>query len=85
MIETTTPVAEPVRAPATVPADLLTPTEVAKRLRASRAALYEWLARGDLPSFRLGRCIRIREADVASFLERRRRVPIATRPYGRRA
>jgi excisionase family DNA binding protein len=66
-----------------VPSDFLKPSEVASRLRASRAALYEWLARGDLPCYRLGRAIRVREADLADFLARRRVVPVATRPYGR--
>jgi excisionase family DNA binding protein len=83
MTDTTT-VAVPVSTvEAVVPTDFLKPSEVAGRLRASRAALYEWMARGELPCYRLGRSIRVREADVAEFLKRRRIVPVATRPYGR--
>jgi excisionase family DNA binding protein len=66
-----------------LPTDFLKPSEVAGRLRASRTALYEWLARGDLPCYRLGRNIRIREADVVEFLRRRRIAPVPIRSYGR--
>jgi excisionase family DNA binding protein len=60
---------------------LLTPDEIIPRLRVSRSTLYEWLAKGELPSYRIGRIIRIRESDVTEFLERRRRVAraLATR------
>jgi excisionase family DNA binding protein len=53
---------------------LLTPDEIIPRLRVSRSTLYEWLAKGELPSYRLGRIIRIREIDLTEFLERRRRI-----------
>jgi excisionase family DNA binding protein len=66
------------------PSPLLTPKEILPRLRIGRATLYEWLAKGELPSFRLGRVIRISEADLDGFLERRRRVaPPRLHPYGR--
>ena len=58
-----------------LPADLLTPIEAAKKLRTSKAALYEWLARGDIRHYRVGRLVRIREADLAEYLERRRSQP----------
>ena len=74
--------AEPVSS-VVLPADLLTPAEAATRLRASKAALYEWLARGDIRHYRVGRLVRIREADLAEYLERRRCEPPArSSPYG---
>lgn len=68
---------------ATLPTDFMTPVEAARRLRASKAALYEWLARGDIRHYRVGRLVRIRETDLAEYLERRRSKP-PTRPtrYG---
>jgi excisionase family DNA binding protein len=68
---------------AIVPGDFITPIEAARKLRASKAALYEWLARGDIRHYRVGRLVRIRAADLAEYLERRRSQP-PTRPslYG---
>jgi len=45
--------------------------EVAKRLRLSKSAAYE-LAQHGLPVIRLGRAVRVTEADLAEFIERRR-------------
>lgn len=83
MNETTSATAERVSSIA-LPADLLTPNEAARKLRTSKAALYEWLARGDIRHYRVGRLVRIREADLAEYLERRRNEPPA-RPsrYGK--
>lgn len=52
--------------------ELLTPKEVCQILRIGRSALYEWLARQELPHYKLGRVIRIRETDLKEFLKRRR-------------
>ena len=60
-----------------LPGDFITPVEAAKKLRASKAALYEWLARGDIRHYRVGRLVRIRAADLAEYLERRRTDPPA--------
>ena len=38
---------------------LLKPSEVATRLGLGRAHVYQLLATGELPSIRLGRCIRV--------------------------
>ena len=53
--------------------DLLTPKEVANLLRIGRSALYEWLAFGKLPYYKLGRAIRIHRKDVENFLRAGRR------------
>ena len=67
-----------------IPDDLVTPNEAARRLRVSKAALYERIGRGDIPSYRFGRAIRLRASHVVDYLERGRRQPPA-RSYARRA
>lgn len=52
---------------------LLRPVDVMNRLGVSRARLYAWLADGTLPSVRLGRSVRIPAADLADWIEERRR------------
>lgn len=62
----------------------MTPHEVAQKLRMSKGALYGWLNTG-LKHYRLGRAIRLRESDVAEYLERRRsRPPMRQHRYDRR-
>jgi excisionase family DNA binding protein len=70
---------EPLTAPAiagalTLPSDLMTTREASQRLRVSKGAVYGWMNTG-LRHYRLGRAIRLRETDVAEFLERRRSKP----------
>jgi len=52
---------------------LLKPADVMVRLGVSRARLYAWLSDGTLPSVRLGRSVRIPAADLAAWIEERRR------------
>lgn len=52
-----------------LPDDYTTPREVATRLRITRAAVYAHLRRGDIPSSRVGRLIRIRARDVIAYLD----------------
>jgi excisionase family DNA binding protein len=52
--------------------DLLTPKEVCQILRIGRSALYEWLARQELPHYKLGRVIRIGKSDSEEFMQRKR-------------
>ena len=66
-----------------LPADLLTTAEVATKLGVAKSAVYEWLARRDIAHHRVGRLIRIREADVAAFLDRNRVEYAPRRRYGR--
>ncbi|MFI5041719.1 MAG: helix-turn-helix domain-containing protein [Acidimicrobiales bacterium] len=47
---------------------LLTPVEVAKRLSISRAMVYVLLSSGALRSLTIGRCRRVRLADLAAFI-----------------
>jgi excisionase family DNA binding protein len=69
-----------------IPDDLLTPIEAARRLRVSKAALYERISRGDIPSYRFGRAIRLRATHLAQYLERSRSIPPARSPrYGGRS
>ncbi len=66
-----------------VPRDLITAAEVASRLGVAKSAVYEWVARRDIAYHRVGRLIRIREADVAAFLDRNRVESAPRRRYGR--
>jgi len=55
---------------ATIPTDLLSPRDVARRLGVGKTAMYDWIARGEIRHVRVGRLIRVREADVVSYLNR---------------
>lgn len=50
---------------------LLTARDVAERLNLSTETILEWIRRGELPAFRLGRAIRIREDDLDAWLQAR--------------
>jgi len=54
---------------------LLTVTETARLLRISRNLAYELVARGELPSVRLGRVIRIPRFGLESWLAREAGLP----------
>lgn len=49
-----------------------TPEDLADYLSVSERTIYDWLRRGDLPSYKLGGARRIDPADVDSFLAARR-------------
>lgn len=67
----------------TIPADLLTPAQVAGALGIARTGLYGLVARGALPHHRVGRLIRFRERDVALYLAATRVEARPRRPYVR--
>lgn len=52
--------------------DLMTVREVCDRLRISRSKVYEFIATGELTSYRIGGCRRVAEDDVYRFLEQSR-------------
>ncbi len=52
--------------------DLLTEAQLSSLLKISRRQLYKWRMQGLIPSFRLGRAVRFRVADVAAAIERMR-------------
>jgi excisionase family DNA binding protein len=54
-----------------IPHDLLTAREVADVMRVSTMTVYRLIKSGDLPAIRVGKHLRIRERDVAKFLEER--------------
>ena len=54
---------------------LLTPEQVAERLRVTERTVYSWLRRGKLPALKLGRLWRIRPDDLETFLENARKMP----------
>ncbi|WP_035800525.1 helix-turn-helix domain-containing protein [Kitasatospora mediocidica] len=49
---------------------LYTPEEAAKVLRISRSKLYQLLADHELTSIKIGRCRRVRPADIDAYIER---------------
>lgn len=66
-----------------LPTDLLSPAQVASTLGIGRSALYGLIARQSIPFHRVGRLIRIRERDIASYLARTRVERRPRRPYVR--
>ncbi len=50
---------------------LLTPDEVAGRLKIGRTMVYELLEHGELPSIKIGRCRRIPASAVDTFIQRK--------------
>lgn len=47
---------------------LLKPNEVAEILGIGRSLVYELIAQGDIPSVRVGRCIRVRRESLEQWL-----------------
>ena len=48
--------------------DLMKPTEVADYLKISRALTYSLLSRGQIPTVRIGKTIRVKMADLEKFI-----------------
>ncbi len=51
---------------------LLRPSEVAEALGVSRTKAYELIARGELPSVRVGHSLRVSADDLAAWIQRLR-------------
>jgi excisionase family DNA binding protein len=49
---------------------LLKPQDVAQRLKISRAMAYKLLTLGELPTVRIGRIVRVREADLEAYIQK---------------
>ncbi len=47
---------------------LLKPAEVAEALRIGRSLVYGMLASGELPSIRVGRCVRVSKASLEKWI-----------------
>ena len=54
----------------TVEEVLLTGTEVAQRLRISRAKVYLLIQRGEIPAVKMGRNVRVRQQDIEEYVRR---------------
>ena len=48
---------------------LLTATEVAQKLRLGTSTVYQLMQRGELPTVRIGRSVRVRLEDLHAFIE----------------
>ncbi len=53
----------------------LNTNETAKRLGITPRTLYRFIDDGRIPAYRFGRVIRLKESEVADFIERSRIVP----------
>ncbi len=60
---------------ATTGTDWLSTGEAARRLGVTVRTLYRFIDEGQLPAFKMGRVIRLRGADVDSFIEAARIQP----------
>ena len=49
---------------------LMSPAELQAQLGCGRTKVYELLQMGEIPSYRIGRLVRVRKEDVELFLER---------------
>jgi putative molybdopterin biosynthesis protein len=61
---------------------LFRPGEAAEVLGLSRTKVYDLIARGELPSVRVGHSIRVRAADLSSWLQDLRRDDSEADPSG---
>jgi len=50
--------------------DLLTPEEVAEKLKVTRRTVYQWLLTGQLHGLKAGDKWRVTESDLMAFLQR---------------
>jgi excisionase family DNA binding protein len=54
------------------PGSLMSPPDLQAWLGCGRTKIYELLQSGEIPSYRIGRLVRVRKEDVELFLERSR-------------
>lgn len=66
-----------------IPCDLLTVVDAAARLGVGKTAVYSLIRRRDIAHLRIGRSVRLREADVAAYLLSSRVEARDRRRYGR--
>ncbi|HBA92104.1 MAG TPA: hypothetical protein DCZ08_10290 [Anaerolineaceae bacterium] len=52
------------------PKNLLRATDVAKQLSISRSLAYQLMLRGEIPTVRFGGSVRVRECDLAEYIQR---------------
>ncbi len=64
-----------IRAVSTVDIEWLNTNETAKRLGITPRTLYRFIDDGKIPAYRFGRVIRLKESEVAEFIEASRIVP----------
>ncbi len=61
---------------------LLTPPQVAQRLQVNERTVTQWLRRGHLRGFKIGKEWRISSRDLEAFLEQSANVPVRVGPTG---
>lgn len=50
--------------------NLLTASDLAKRLKISKPFAYRLIQTGSIPSVRIGRCVRVREEDLDAYIRK---------------
>ena len=58
---------------------LLTPTDVANHLQVNKRTVTQWLRRGHLRGFKIGKEWRVSARDLENFLEQSANVPVRVR------
>ncbi len=61
---------------------LLTPPQVAQHLQVNERTVTQWLRRGHLRGFKIGKEWRISERDLKNFLEQSANVPVSVERNG---
>jgi putative molybdopterin biosynthesis protein len=52
--------------------EFLTVEEIAKRLKVKTFTVRDWIRKGDLPAYKVGRTLRVRKEDFEEFLKKHR-------------
>ncbi len=53
--------------------DLLSPEEVAAKLKVAKITVYKWVKRGLIPHYRLEKCVRFSPKDLEKWVADRRK------------
>jgi len=71
---------QPVRANVPVPEEFINKAEVARRLKKKLRTIDNWMKRGILPYYKMGRSVSFKWSDVQAHLDSNYRVCRRTRP-----
>ena len=61
---------------------LMTPPQVARRLQVNERTVTQWLRKGHLRGFKIGKGWRVTSRDLEAFLEQGANVPVSTARRG---
>jgi putative molybdopterin biosynthesis protein len=52
--------------------EFLTVEEIAKRMKVKEFTIRDWIRKGDLPAYKVGRTLRVKKEDFEEFLKKHR-------------